>query len=103
MLKIHRWRLLRNIGISLISCLWIYLLCGALCLALDFLKRQERELQKVQWPNGVPFSIVETSQFVLVCAMIALGITMFFWFFILSNRLWPIHKKDEYSENKKIN
>jgi hypothetical protein len=81
-------RSLRNVFISAASAAWIWPLAGSIHSALWVLADLKAEMSKDAPPS--PFSYAALSQGLMIWALILLAISVFFWTFVVANKLWPI-------------
>lgn len=86
-------RLIRNILIAVASAACVLPFIGLIGALLDFMKLQEHELVKADWPQGAPFSYVDLAEWFLMIAATTMTILVAFWAFVAANKLWPIRKK----------
>ena len=86
-------RVTRNLSIAAIHSACVYLLFASLHALYSLFERQETELVKDVYPDGPPFSMVELSQWFLVISEMLLIVFVFFWTFVVCNKLWPLRRE----------
>ena len=85
-------RFLRNIAIAIVSTIWVLPFYVFLGFIVDFLRIQEKLLFDAEYPEGWSFSYIEMSDVFLTITLALFMITIFFWAFVVANRLWPLKK-----------
>jgi len=87
------FRLIRNFIIALLSSGWILMYSVSLSSLLELLRIREADFLKIESPNLISFSYIELSQIFITFGSITLAIALFFWTFVVVNKLWPIKGK----------
>ncbi len=94
-------RIMINLGVSFLSTIWLLPLWIAVKFVLTYLAWLENDIVDVNnlsAADGYPFRLSSISPFSMAqwffgLSFIIAFLTIVFWIFLLSNRLWPIKEE----------
>ncbi|MEN8126782.1 MAG: hypothetical protein ABFR90_03145 [Planctomycetota bacterium] len=84
-------RLIRNSIVALLSSSWVIFLIMTIAEFFSYLVKTESI-------DGASFDLIMIESFIRI-TFVWLWLVLFFWTFVLTNLIWPIHKKTKKLEN----